>query len=386
MKHWIALLTGWLLLGCAAVGPALPLQTEAVFADALFAPAARPHDGRDLFAATPAMQRYIAEQIEPQVRRKGAQRALLEALYTEGELRLEYDAARTRTAAEAFDARRGNCLSLVLMTAAFAREMGLMVRLQEVLGAPVLEHNGVLTFVVGHVNLALRSGLLQTRAGLAEQNWLIVDFMPGQDLPRQRTLQLDERRIRAMFMNNRAAEELAQGRVNQAYWWLRGAWAQDRSFVNLYNTLGVIYRHHGALAEAEQALRLADRLDPGNSHVAGNLAGVLALQGRQAEAAWLAALQPVPDAAPRLVQARQALDEGQVKKALLMLQGELGLTPRNHELHHWLAVAAARMGDNARARRHLELAVQYSSRNASAEQHALYAGKLQRLKEQLQAH
>jgi hypothetical protein len=27
MKRWIALLTGWLLLGCAAVGPALPVQT-----------------------------------------------------------------------------------------------------------------------------------------------------------------------------------------------------------------------------------------------------------------------------------------------------------------------------------------------------------------------
>ena len=60
--------------------------------------------------------------------------ALLEALYTQGELRLEYDARRTRTAAEAFDARMGNCLSLVIMTAAFATEMQLQVRFQDVLG------------------------------------------------------------------------------------------------------------------------------------------------------------------------------------------------------------------------------------------------------------
>jgi hypothetical protein len=59
-----------------------------------------------------------------------------------------------------------------------------------------------------------------------------------------------------MFMNNRAAEELAQGRVHEAYWWLRGAHAQDPGFANLYNTLGVVYRHHGALAEAEQALQV----------------------------------------------------------------------------------------------------------------------------------
>jgi hypothetical protein len=150
--------------------------------DAVRAGGAAARRERDCSPLTPAMQRYLAERIEPQVRRKGAQRALLEALYTEGELRLEYDAARTRTAAEAFDARRGNCLSLVLMTAAFAREMGLMVRLQEVLGAPVLEHNGVLTFVVGHVNLALGDGARHGRTGMTEQPWLIVDFLPGQDL------------------------------------------------------------------------------------------------------------------------------------------------------------------------------------------------------------
>ena len=38
----------------------------------------------------------------------------------------------TRNAAEAFDARSGNCLSLVIMTAAFAKELGLPVRYQNV--------------------------------------------------------------------------------------------------------------------------------------------------------------------------------------------------------------------------------------------------------------
>lgn len=386
MKRWIVLLLGLLLLGCASVERPSAETTEAVFHDALFVPPQDLPRVDDLFKLSPAMRAYLAEHIAPQMRRKGPQMALIDALYTEGELRLEYDSARTRNAAEAFDARQGNCLSLVIMTAAFASEMGLQVRFQDVQGTPAIERNGDFTFVVGHVNLALRTGLLQARAGLAEQSWLIVDFLPGQDLPRQRTLMLDESRIRAMYMNNRAAEELAQGRVNQAYWWVRGAWAQDRSFANLYNTLGVIYRRHGALAEAEQALRVADRMDPGNTHVAGNLAGVLAAQGRQAEAARLAALHPAPRTEPRLQQARQALDEGRVKQALLMLQGELGLTPRDHELHHWMAVAAARMGDQARALRHLELAVTYSNANASPEQHALYAGKLQRLKDQLQPH
>jgi hypothetical protein len=46
---------------------------------------------------------------------------LFDALYGNGRLRLDYDSAMTRNATEAFAARSGNCLSLVLMTAAFAR-------------------------------------------------------------------------------------------------------------------------------------------------------------------------------------------------------------------------------------------------------------------------
>ena len=380
MTRCLSLLLCLLLLGCAGQPP-VQRPTEDVFRDALFTPPQHKPDVSRLFAVTPEMRRYLVEQIEPQVRRKGAQMALLDALYTQGELRLEYDARRTRTAAEAFDARMGNCLSLVIMTAAFANELQLQVRFQDVMGVPAIERDGELTFVVGHVNLAMGRGISASRAGSAEADWLIVDFVPGQDLRRQRTSPIDERRVAAMYMNNRAAEELARGQVDAAYWWLRGAFEQDRLFANLYNTLGVVYRHKGALAEAERALLLARAIEPDNEHVAGNLAGVLRLQGREAEATRLAAGLPprAVSTGTRFDQARAALDAGQLKQAMILLQGELGLTPRNPELHYWLAVTTARMGDAGRARRHLELATEYSG---NGEQHALYAGKLQRLKAQ----
>lgn len=392
MKCWILLLSclGLLsgLAGCASVEPVVR-PDETVFRDTLFVPPQQPPDVSQLFTLTPAMKQYVVERIEPQVRRKGAQMALIDALYTQGALRLEYDAVRTRNAAEAFEARMGNCLSLVIMTAAFAQELELEVRFQDVLGTPAIESSGDLTFVVGHVNLALSTGLAESRVGTTEKNWLIVDFLPGQDLRRQRTRTLDERRIRALYMNNRAAEELARGRVNEAYWWLRGAFAQDPGLANLYNTLGVVYRHHGALVEAERALQLAGAMDPGNEHVASNLAGVLRAQGRLPDGSLLAAERApavaaavaVGPVASRFDQARLALDDGRLKQALLLLNGELGLTPRNAELHHWLAVTHAKLGDIARARRHLELATEFSGTGA---QHTLYAGKLERLKAQLE--
>ena len=325
MKFCLSLLLCTLLLGCAATPPAPAPPGDAVFRDALFVPPTAKPDAAALFALTPAMKRYLAEQIEPQVRRKGAQMALLDALYTQGELRLEYDAQRTRTAAEAFDARMGNCLSLVIMTAAFAQEMNLQVRFQDVLGAPAVEQSGDFTFVVGHANLALSRGLAGVRQSVGESDWVIIDFVPGEDLRRQRTRPIDQRRVTAMYMNNRAAEELAQGRVDQAYWWLRGAFEQDPRFPSLYNTLGVVYRNRGALAEAEQALQVARTMDPDNEHVRSNLAGV----------------------------------------------------------HHALALVSAQQGDAGSTRWHLERAAELSAGGA---RQLIYTAKLERLKAELARH
>jgi tetratricopeptide (TPR) repeat protein len=377
MKRWVLLLSAVALLmgsvGCATP-PSLPAPDETVFHDELFGPAVPAPDTRSLFSLTPAMRTYLAEHIQPQVRRKGAQMALLDALYTQGELRLEYDALRTRDAAEAFDARMGNCLSLVIMTAAFATEMGLEVRYNDVLGQPDLEQSGDLTFIIGHVNLALGGGLADRQPGVSERSWVLVDFLPGQDLRSQRTRPLDERRIRAMYMNNRAAEALARGQVREAYWWVRHGWAQDSRFANLYNTLGVIYRHRGAFQASLQALAVARRLEPDNEHVTRNLAGVRAAQ---LAAGGPATTSPLGVQANGLQRARAALAQGRSTQALSMLQLELDMAPHSHEIHYWMAVALARIGDGETARRHLELAARYSE---DGELQALYAGKLARLK------
>lgn len=379
MTRCILLLLALLLSACAGA-PRAPAPGAEIFRDELFGAAPPPPDPQALFGLSPEMRRYLTERIQPQVRRKGPQYALLEALYTEGELRLDYDAAHTRSASEAFAAGKGNCLSLVVMTAAFAREMGLQVRYQEVLGAPAVEQNGDLTFLVGHVNLGLGSVGDRVRSSDFGQHWVLVDFLPGQDLRNQRTTELDERRVRAMYMNNRAAESVAAGQLREAYWWLRAAHAQDASLANLYNTLAVVYRRQGAFADAERTLRVAQAMDPDNEVVAGNLASLQREGGPvAAAAAAVPATARLPALATRFDPARQALQDGQPKVALRWLSGQLGLTPRNPELHYWLAMTYAQAGDSAGTRRHLELATEYS---AGTEQRGLYAGKLNRLKAQ----
>ncbi|MDQ6638649.1 MAG: hypothetical protein M3Z15_03165, partial [Pseudomonadota bacterium] len=115
----LALLVASLLAGCAAAPPAAP--PDALLADRLFAPPQESVRSDDIFAMSDAMRRYLQVDIARQLRTEGAQEGLVQALQQHAQLKLEYDAARTKNAAATFDSRTGNCLSLVIMTAAFAK-------------------------------------------------------------------------------------------------------------------------------------------------------------------------------------------------------------------------------------------------------------------------
>ena len=114
--------------GCATTRPMAPPSD--LFHDELFGAPTETVDPDEALKVSDAMRDYLRLRMGPT---RGDRRTqLLSALYDDRELRLEYDAAITRNASQAYAARAGNCLSLVIMTAAFARELGLSVRYQTV--------------------------------------------------------------------------------------------------------------------------------------------------------------------------------------------------------------------------------------------------------------
>lgn len=369
------------LAGCASAPPT-DRSIDHLLDDAAVAPPTVPIDPAAVLAPSPRMKAYLREVVEPRVGRLASHHRVIEALYDDKNLKLVYDTELTRNAAEAFDARRGNCLSLVLMTAALARELGLSVRFQSVEVEEAWGRDGDLVLFVGHVNLALGRSLPGRRVLDGPGDWLTIDFLPNADLSRQRSTEIEESRILAMYMNNKAVEALASGQVDDAYWWAREALRQDRGFVSAVNTLGVVHQRRGRPALAEAALRHVLSLEPTNSHALGNLQHSLLQQGRTAEAEevarQLARLQPTTPFA-LLDHGRQAMDRGDYPQARRHFEQALRRGGDYHEFHFWLAQALAKLGDVAGAARQLELAREGSS---TQRLQALYAGKLQRLREQ----
>src|SRR4051794_5165030 len=114
MKYCMILLFSMMLAACATA-PVVQ-RPDHLFHDHLFAAPSERISAGDVFALSAEMKHYVHVTIARQLRDKGLQRGLFDALYDKEQLKLEYDAAMTRNARQAFEARFGNCLSLVIMT------------------------------------------------------------------------------------------------------------------------------------------------------------------------------------------------------------------------------------------------------------------------------
>jgi Tfp pilus assembly protein PilF len=377
MKRGFVLLTVLFLVACATP-PQRPLN-PGLFNDTLFNPPSQLIDTAEVFRLSDAMRQYMATNLSTAVRRYGVQQGLIHVLYRSDELKLGYDASRTRNAAETFAARRGNCLSLVIMTAAIAKELGLTVDYRSADIEQTWHRRGDLVFASGHVNLTLGRRLIDhhQRGGFNE---LTIDFLPADELRGLRTVSVSEATVLAMYMNNRAAEALARDELDDAYAWVREALRNDPGFANAYNTLGVVYQRHGNPALAAGALREALARNPDHPPVMANLARALELTGQAGDAAALrerlAKLQPFP---PYYFfdLGQQAMQRGDYQAARDWFAKEVARADSSAEFHYWLGLAHYKLGHLDAAQSQLDMA----ARNGQTpEDRALYAAKLTWLK------
>lgn len=357
-----------LLMGCASPPPA---PADPLLRDHAYRPARQPLPRVDeLLALSPAMHRFLATEGRALPLLQDPRRALVDLLYRSqapgvAGLRLEYESSRTRTAAEAFEARAGNCLSLVMMTAAFARHLQMEVSYQSVQAGDFYTRSGSLTMANGHVNLLLGGRPMRNPRDRIEPGHLVVDFLSPRDIRQQHSQPLQEHTIVAMYFNNRAAELMAAGQLDEAYWHAREAMLQDPGFVHAANTLGVVHQRAGQVEAAEAAFRQVLARDDRAVAALSNLVALLRADGRAADAEplaeRLAALQPVPPF-HWLRLGREALAAGDTRHAIDLLRRELRRQPEQDEVHFALAEALLRQGDVSRAQHHLAQAAEFSTR------------------------
>ncbi len=346
-----------------------------LFHDARFAPPRERVSTDDVFALDDAMRRYLAFEIAGQLRAQGLQQGLVDALYGKHQLKLEYDSARTRNAAEAFASRSGNCLSLVIMTAAFAKELKLPVHYGSAFLEATWSRSGSLLFASGHVNVTLGRRLLD--AGTSRDlSPYTIDFLPAAEVRGMRRADIGEATVLAMYANNRAAEALARDDLDAAYAWSREALRRDPLFTSAWNTLGVVYLRHGDTAEAAPVFEHVVEVDPRNTRALSNLGESFARLGRSADAdavrRRLASIEPYPPF-HFFNLGMAAMQRDDFTAARDLFAREVDRADYYHEFHYWLGLADWRLGDFAAARKELALARDASGTRS---QQDIYAAKL----------
>jgi tetratricopeptide (TPR) repeat protein len=370
----LAVLLALALAACASGPEPLPAAPTELFADHLFGAPSEPVRASDIFAVSEPMRRYLrAELVRPE-RSANIQNALVEALYR-GKLKLEYETAITRNAAQAFDMRAGNCLSLVIMTAALAKELGLQVRYQ----SAYLEENwslkGNLLLRSGHVNITLGRPLVDYGVTPFPHE-LTIDFLPRDEIAGLKTRDIPESLVVAMYMNNRAVEALVDGRIDDAYAWSRASIVQNPGFLAAQNTLGVIYLRRDASAEAAAAFEHVLAREPDHTRALANLAEVRTRQGRTAEAERLWQQLARIESEPPLHYYRlglAAMRREDYRAARDYFAREAARTDPPAELHYWLGMAHYRLGDVDQAATELARAAKASVNRSDRD---LYSAKL----------
>jgi predicted Zn-dependent protease len=240
-----------------------------------------------------------------------------------------------------------------------------------------------ITYYDGHVNISLgppRAVGRVTNMGQVDGGLMTIDFIPPDALKGRRARVVGEATIVAMYMNNRSAEALARGQVDDAYWWARAAVAQDPRFFAAYNTLAVVYRRAGDSQRAARLLAGLLEREPENLVTLTNMVLVQRDLGNAAEADRLAArlkeLQPYPPF-HFFDQGVAAMKAGAFEQARDLFQREVKRAGHYHEFQFWLALAHLRLGETRQANHHLGLALENSTTAATTQ---LYSAKLAHLR------
>lgn len=367
--------------GCAEVQVVRHEQTQ-LFHDGLFEADRTGFEPASVFDLSPAMRTYLDSEVLADRQSHNATQSLFNALYDRTQLQLEYDSSYTRTAIEAFQAKSGNCLSLVLMTAAFAKQLGLKVRYQSVYTPDNISRDESTIYYSSHLNLVLGKAGVYDSANAADSQSMVIDFLTPKDAGKQRAIVVSEQTVLSMFMNNRAVEELQMRRLDSAYHWAKRAIVNDPSFFASYNTLGVIYQRHGNLREAEQVLRHVLVLDPSNYAALENLSHVVLKLGDDAEYARLQRMLKQMVATPPFYYfdlGMAAMKSRDYRTARDYFEQEIRRAGYNAEFHFWLAAAYIGLNDAGNARKQLVIARENAT---TPDERELYSLKLQELQAQ----
>jgi Flp pilus assembly protein TadD len=234
--------------------------------------------GDEVMALTDDMRSFLDEHVGKRAGTPVKLRQLANAVFNEEIFGLEYDET-TRTAAETFRVRRGNCLSFTIMFVVLARGVGLDASFQEVEIPPEWTFADDTYILNRHINIHVEFKIGILPAKVVDFN--IADFQADYD-----TRIISDERALAHFFNNLGAEFMQRGDTTAAFYAFRRALVEnDRDFAVAWDSLGTLYSREGLDDHAEAAFLQALEIDRSDLTAMNNLTALYDRRDEPEEAA-----------------------------------------------------------------------------------------------------
>jgi len=338
------LLTG----GPAAADRSSSISTDELLAGGPLGAGADPTasiDSGSVLALSDEMRRFLGDNVNPGATDSFRLRQLIDAIMGTDDFQLEYD-ENTRTAADTFHARKGNCLSFTTLFVALARGAGLKADFQEV-DIPPDWSTRTNVFVLNlHINVQVRLGSGGTRA---------VDFNIGDFKSTYRVEVISDKRAIAHFFNNMGVERMQAGETLDAFAFFRRAILEtDGRFSPAWTNLGLLYWKSGDAEYAEAAYLQAIEVDKNDVVAMSNLVRLYEAENDRGDA--LRYKKKVDEHRmrnPRLryALARQALEDGEVDEAIDHLRHAIRMEKDEGRYYFLLGLCYFKQGDVEKAKR-----------------------------------
>ena len=329
-----------LLASCAAID----LETDYEFDPALYAQVINQTSDNypeiDPLSLDDEIKQWLHENME--VEGRGEEylvSTLQDLLYGEEHLNIQYSDAKTHTAIEVFQAREGNCLSVMNLYVAMARYVGLDASFQTVEVQPSWDRRGDLLVVSQHINATGR---------LSARQYYVVDFTPEIALQSMTESIVSDAVARSLYFNNLGVEALVAGETDEALAYIKNALFIDPANSFAWNNLGTAYRRLDNEELAEFSYHFSFNLDNTNATAINNLVKLFRAQGDEERAGrYASVIDRFNQRNPyfQYAQGRRAYERGNFESARFHFRRAIRLKPYEPSFHTGLAMAYVQLGE-----------------------------------------
>ena len=265
-RWWLATAGVLVLLSGCATRPLPPdileKQAELLSGESLFGEPVSSGELADVYIleTTEAMRAFLDEQIGEARIPAVKFRRMFRGLSQQGYFTSSYQADTTRTAAETFHNKSGNCLSYTNMFIALAREAGLDARYQIVQVPPSWDADSGYLIRYTHINVLVKGFMYDSSYG---QDFSVDfnDVLPDPDYPRY---EISDAEATSLYYANRSISLLRRGEDRGAFLYLKKAIEITPDNPDLWINLGAFYAKQEAFRQALGAHQIALAYDPGS--------------------------------------------------------------------------------------------------------------------------